>query len=315
MKILVTGGAGFIGSHLCEKLVLGGHDVTCYDDFSTSNGENLSFRFDLPRQGSLNIEQVDIRGKLNGEFDQVYHLACPASPVHYQKDPLKTITTAFNGTLNILEIFSKSRILITSTSEAYGDPLVHPQSESYFGNVNTVGPRSCYDEGKRGSESLAYIFSKERGVDVRVARLFNTYGPRMDLNDGRLIPNLISQILRGDRQTIHGDGGQTRSLCYVDDVVDGLIKLMNYNGKFTEFPVFNLGNPDERKVIDIAAVVAKSFGKPLNAEFTDPLEDDPKRRKPDISKAMSALGWSPSVSLEHGIELTVNWFFGNFGEV
>lgn len=313
-KILVTGGAGFIGSHLVERLLNEGNQVVCMDNLFTSTRSNIA---QLLNSG-LEFWRHDVCDPWHIECDQIYHLACPASPIQYQRNPVRTIKTAFLGTLNALQCARDvgARLLIASTSEIYGDPEVHPQVESYFGNVNTLGPRSCYDEGKRAGESLAYSWAMQYGTDVRIARIFNTYGPKLAINDGRVISNFICQAIRGENLTVYGDGLQTRSLCYVSDTVLGLMKLMDIGNQdhFDTVPVVNLGNPEEHTVLDIAQDIIKvvSCGKKLNVVFEPLPQDDPKQRKPDISKAIRMLGWKPEVSYARGIEYTINWFETKF---
>ncbi len=316
MRILVTGGAGFLGSHLCAALAQDGHDVFCIDNFSTSSRESVN---GLLRYSGFRLLPADVEDSHNLELlaatvfskvDQIYHLACPASPVHYQKDPVRTMKTAFIGTMNVFELAlsHRARVLITSTSEVYGDPEVHPQRESYHGNVNTLGPRACYDEGKRAAEALAYSYATSRGLDVRVARLFNTYGPGMGTEDGRLIPNFVARAIRGDSLQVNGDGLQTRSLCYVDDMIDGLRRLMGTHLTRQPVEAVNLGNPDERTVLDIAVDIAAQFNPVPGIEHMPALPDDPRQRRPDIARAQKLLNWSPKVSYETGLKLTVDWF-------
>ena len=300
MKILVTGGAGFLGSHLCERLVKDGHDVTCLDDFSTGSPQNI-----VDIEG-LKLYELTSSHVLNGKFDQIYNLACPASPVAYQRDPVKTIMTNFHGTWSVLSLAEREggRVLQASTSEVYGDPMVSPQRESYWGNVNPIGPRACYDEGKRIAETLCYEYGR-RGVEVRVARIFNTYGPRMAIDDGRVVSNFIVQALLGKPITIYGDGYQTRSFCYVDDLIEGLIRLMNYDQQIG--PV-NLGNPMEFSMLELAEMVSEVTGSESPIVFKDLPQDDPKQRRPDISKAKTALDWRPRVELLEGLEKTTAYF-------
>lgn len=316
MRILVTGGAGFVGSHLCTVLTQEGHEVFCLDNLYTSSRENVAHLAHLDR---FRFVHADVEDSQNLELlsstvfpnvEQIYHLACPASPVHYQKDPVKTMRTAFIGTMNVFEVAlaQGSRVLITSTSEVYGDPEVSPQPESYHGRVNTLGPRACYDEGKRAAEALAYSYAVSRGLDVKVARLFNTYGPRMGVEDGRLIPNFVSRAIRGASLQINGDGLQTRSLCYVDDTVDGLRRLMASHLTGQPVEAVNIGNPDERTVLDIAVDIAAQFSSVPPIEHLVPLPDDPRQRCPDISRARKLLDWNPRVSYAEGLKLTVDWF-------
>lgn len=300
MRILVTGGAGFIGSHMIDRLMQAGHDVICLDNFFTGHKRNIQHWF-----GNPNFELVrhDITEPIRLEVDQIYHLACPASPVHYQYNPVKTIKTNVMGTLNMLGLAKriKARFLLASTSEVYGDPEVHPQSEEYRGNVNTIGIRSCYDEGKRVAETLSFDYHRQNGVDIRVARIFNTYGPRMLENDGRVVSNFVGQALKGIPLTVYGDGSQTRSFCYVDDLVEGLIRLMN--GDFIG-PV-NLGNPDEYTILQLAQTIQKMVNPDAELKFETLPQDDPKRRKPDINRAKTHLNWDPVIPLQEGLEKTI----------
>jgi UDP-glucuronate decarboxylase len=310
MRILVTGGAGFIGSHLCERLLGEGHDVLCLDNFFTGKKANVerlieSSRFELIRH--------DVTEPILLEVDQIYNLACPASPIHYQYNPVKTIKTSVMGAIHMLGLAKRvrARILQASTSEVYGDPHVHPQVESYWGNVNPIGIRSCYDEGKRVAETLMMDYHRQNGVDVRIIRIFNTYGPRMALEDGRVVSTFVLQALRGEDLTVFGDGAQTRSFCYVDDLVEGMVRLMNKEG--TTGPV-NVGNPTETTVLEFAKRIialtgsrSKIVNKPLPA-------DDPKQRKPDISLARELLGWEPKVPLETGLRRTIDYFTGLIGK-
>lgn len=303
MRILVTGGAGFIGSHLIDRLMTQGHEVICIDNFYTGHKRNV-----LKWLGNPNFELIrhDITEPIRLEADQIYHLACPASPVHYQYNPVKTIKTNVMGTLNMLGLAKrvKARFLLASTSEVYGDPEVHPQSEEYRGNVNPIGPRSCYDEGKRVAETLAFDYYRQNIVDIRVARIFNTYGTRMLENDGRVVSNFIVQCLKGDFVTVYGDGSQTRSFCYVSDLVDGLMRLMN--GEH-QGPI-NLGNPGEYTILELAQAVQKMVNPDAEIIFKPLPIDDPRRRRPDITKAKSLLGWEPTVPLQEGLKLTVEDF-------
>lgn len=298
-RILVTGGAGFIGSHLVDKLMDEGHMVIVVDSLFTGKKSNLDRHFSNPR---FEFIRHDVIEPLHVEVDQIYHLACPASPIHYKYNPIHTLKTSFMGTYNMLGLAKRThaRFLITSTSEVYGDPLVHPQVESYWGNVNPIGERSCYDEGKRVAETLAYDFKRQNGVDIRIARIFNTYGPRMALNDGRVVSNFVGQAIRGEKLTVQGSGNQTRSFCYVADQVDGLIKLMNTED--VDGPV-NIGNPHEFTIRELADVVQKAVEPDVDITYTPLTPDDPKQRKPDISKAMDVLGWEPSVELYDGLRL------------
>jgi UDP-glucuronate decarboxylase len=303
MRILVTGGAGFIGSHLIDRLMAEGHEVICLDNFYTGHKRNI-----LKWLGHPNFEMLrhDITEPIRLEVDQIYHLACPASPVHYQYNPVKTIKTNVMGTLNMLGLAKrvKARFLLSSTSEVYGDPEIHPQSEDYRGNVNPIGPRSCYDEGKRVAETLAFDYHRQNNVDIRVARIFNTYGSRMLENDGRVVSNLVVQSLKGQPLTVYGDGSQTRSFCYVSDLVEGLMRLMN--GEHTG-PI-NLGNPDEYTILELAQAVQKMVNPDAEIIFKALPQDDPRRRRPDITKAKTLLGWQPTVPLQEGLKLTIDDF-------
>lgn len=304
MRILVTGGAGFIGSHLIDRLMNADHDVICLDNFYTGHKRNIQ-----PWLGNPNFELIrhDITEPIRLEVDQIYHLACPASPVHYQYNPVKTVKTNVIGTLNMLGLAKrvKARILLASTSEVYGDPEVHPQTEDYRGNVNPIGPRSCYDEGKRIAETLTFDYHRQNGVDVRVVRIFNTYGTRMLENDGRVVSNFVVQALQGKPLTVYGDGSQTRSFCYVSDLVEGFIRMMNNEEHIG--PV-NLGNPDEYTILQLAEAVRKLTGSELDIEFKPLPQDDPRRRQPDITRAKNWLDWSPTVPLNDGLEKTIAYF-------
>jgi UDP-glucuronate decarboxylase len=300
MRILVTGGAGFIGSHLIDRLMNTGHEVICLDNFYTGRKQNV-----LHWLKSSNFELIrhDVTDPVRLEVDQIYHLACPASPVHYQYNPVKTIKTNVMGTLHLLGLAKrvKARFLLASTSEVYGDPEVHPQAEDYRGCVNPIGPRSCYDEGKRVAETLSFDYHRQNNVDIRVARIFNTYGPRMLENDGRVVSNFIVQALQGDAITVYGDGSQTRSFCYVDDLVDGLMRLMNGD---CIGPV-NLGNPDEYTVLQLAQKIQSMVNPNAEIQFKSLPQDDPRRRQPDITLAKQALGWQPTIPLEDGLQKTI----------
>jgi UDP-glucuronate decarboxylase len=306
MRILVTGGAGFIGSHLCERLLHDGHEVICIDNFFTGRRENIAhllddYRFELVRH--------DVIEPILLEVDQIYNLACPASPVHYQYNPVKTVKTNVMGAINMLGLAKRvhARILQASTSEVYGDPHVHPQVESYWGHVNPIGLRSCYDEGKRLAETLMMDYHRQNQVDIRIARIFNTYGPRMLENDGRVVSNFVVQTLNGEELTIYGSGEQTRSFCYVDDLVEGLIRLMNTDGLHE--PV-NLGNPKEFTIKGLAEQTAAICSTELKIKFYPLPQDDPKQRQPDITRARESLGWEPTVQLPEGLKRTVEYFAG-----
>lgn len=303
MRILVTGGAGFIGSHLIDRLMSQGHEILCLDNFYTGHKENILKWLDNPY---FELIRHDITEPIRLEVDQVYHLACPASPVHYQYNPVKTIKTNVMGTLNMLGLAKrvKARFLLASTSEVYGDPDVHPQPEEYRGNVNCIGPRSCYDEGKRVAETLAFEYYREHKVDIRVARIFNTYGPRMLENDGRVVSNFVVQALKGIPLTIYGDGSQTRSFCYVTDLVEGLMRLMN--GDYVG-PV-NIGNPGEYTILELAKTIQEMINPDAELIYKPLPEDDPKQRQPDITKAQKYLGWQPTIPLKEGLKLTIEDF-------
>jgi len=304
MRILVTGGAGFIGSHLCERLLSQGDDVLCLDNFFTGRRENILHLLDNPH---FELVRHDVIEPILLEVDQIYNLACPASPIHYQYNPVKTVKTSVMGMINMLGLAKRvrARILQASTSEVYGDPLVHPQPEEYWGNVNPIGLRSCYDEGKRIAETLMMDYHRQNRVDTRIARIFNTYGPRMLEDDGRVVSNFIVQALRGDPLTLYGAGDQTRSFCYVDDLVEALIKLMNVAD--VHDPV-NLGNPGEFTIRQLADEVVKICGSQSSVKYLPLPEDDPKQRKPDISRAQSLLDWNPTIPLPEGLQKTVAYF-------
>jgi UDP-glucuronate decarboxylase len=311
-RILVTGGAGFIGSHLCRRLIALGHEVLAVDNFSSSSRGNL---YDLLAEPRFEFIRHDITFPLYVEVDRIYHLACPASPVHYQRDPVQTTKTCVVGSLNMLGLAKRlgAPVLLSSTSEVYGDPAVHPQPESYWGNVNPIGPRSCYDEGKRAAETLFFDYHRQHGLKIKVARIFNTYGPRMHPNDGRVVSSFIVAALSGAPLTLHGDGSQTRSFCYVDDTVEGLIRLMGTPGDVTG-PV-NIGNPDEFTVLELAKQVLTMTGSASAVEYHPLPVDDPARRKPDITLARELLQWSPTVGFHDGLHATVEYFRGELGEL
>jgi UDP-glucuronate decarboxylase len=304
MRVLVTGGAGFIGSHLCERLLNEGHDVICLDNFFTGSRDNIIHLMDNHR---FEVIRHDIVEPVLLEVDRIYNLACPASPVHYQYNPVKTVKTSVMGSINMLGLAKrvKARILQASTSEVYGDPQVHPQTEAYWGNVNPIGIRSCYDEGKRVAETLMMDYHRQNGVDIRIIRIFNTYGPRMAENDGRVVSNFILQALRNQDITVYGDGSQTRSFCYVDDLVEGMLRMMECDGFIG--PV-NLGNPVENTILEFAEKIIRITGA-TSRIINKPLpQDDPKQRQPDITLATQRLGWKPSVDLESGLRRTVGYF-------
>jgi len=304
VRILVTGGAGFIGSHLCERLLAEGHDVICLDNFFTGRRENIFPLLDNPR---FELVRHDVIEPILLEVDQIYNLACPASPIHYQYNPVKTVKTNVMGTINMLGLAKRvrARILQASTSEVYGDPLVHPQTEGYWGNVNPIGLRSCYDEGKRLAETLMMDYHRQNHVDTRIARIFNTYGPRMLENDGRVVSNFVVQALRGESLTLYGEGNQTRSFCYVDDLIEGLIRLMNTEDLHQ--PV-NLGNPGEFTIKQLAEEVRRICDSKSEFRYLPLPEDDPRQRKPDITTAQRALDWNPTIPLADGLERTVQYF-------
>jgi len=304
-RVLVTGGAGFIGSHLCEKLIEDGNEVLCVDNFFTGTRQNIVKLLD---NNYFEVIRHDICFPLYVEVDEIYNLACPASPVHYQFDPVQTTKVNVSGSINMLGLAKriKSKILQASTSEVYGDPLEHPQKEDYWGNVNPIGPRSCYDEGKRCAETLFFDYQRQHNLNIKVIRIFNTYGPRMHPNDGRVVSNFIVQALKGEDITIYGDGNQTRSFCYVDDLIDGMIKMMDTRDGFTG-PV-NLGNPNEKTILELAELIIKITGtksKIINKELP---ENDPVRRKPDITLAKNELNWTPKVELEDGLNEAIKYF-------
>ncbi|MCY7377557.1 MAG: SDR family oxidoreductase [Pyrinomonadaceae bacterium] len=306
MRILVTGGAGFIGSHLCERLLNEGNEVIALDNFFTGRRENIAHLLD---QRQFELIRHDVTEPILLEVDQIYNLACPASPIHYQYNPVKTVKTSVMGAINMLGLAKRvrARIFQASTSEVYGDPLVHPQTEDYFGNVNSVGLRSCYDEGKRVAETLFMDYHRQNNVDTRIVRIFNTYGPRMRADDGRVVSNFIVQALRGEDLTIYGTGEQTRSFCYVDDLVEGFIRLMNTEADDIHLPV-NIGNPGEFTMNELAAEVGKAIGKEVKIKNLPLPPDDPKQRQPNIERARNLLGWSPTVPLAEGLQKTVSYF-------
>ena len=304
-RVLVTGGAGFLGSHLCDRLIEAGHEVLCVDNFYTGTRRNIAHLLDNP---AFEVLRHDVTFPLYVEVDEIYNLACPASPIHYQHDPIQTTKTSVAGAINMLGLAKRLRIPIlqASTSEVYGDPTVHPQAEDYWGHVNPIGPRSCYDEGKRCAETLFFDYHRQLGLKIKVARIFNTYGPRMHPNDGRVVSNFIVHALEGRPITIYGDGSQTRSFCYVDDTVDGLIRLMNSPDEVTG-PV-NIGNPNEMSVKALAERIIEQTGSKAELELCDLPADDPKQRQPDIARARELLGWEPRVPLKDGLERTITYF-------
>lgn len=306
MRILVTGGAGFIGSHLCERLLSEGNEVICLDNFFTGRKANIAHLLD---NHTFELVRHDVTEPILLEVDQIYNLACPASPVHYQYNPIKTVKTNVMGAVNMLGMAKRvrARMLQASTSEVYGDPVEHPQTEKYWGNVNPIGLRACYDEGKRVAETLMMDYHRQSEVDTRIVRIFNTYGERMLENDGRVVSNFIVQALRGEELTIYGSGEQTRSFCYVSDLVDGIVKLMNAQGDDIHLPV-NLGNPGEFTMNELADEVGKTIGKPIKIKYLPLPQDDPKQRQPNIERANKLLGWSPTIPLAEGLKKTVAYF-------
>jgi len=304
-RILITGGAGFLGSHLCERLLNEGHDVLCVDNFYTSTRRNIIHLLEHP---NFELMRHDVTFPLYVEVDQIYNLACPASPIHYQRDPVQTTKTSVHGAINMLGLAKRTgaRILQASTSEVYGDPEVHPQTEDYWGNVNPIGVRSCYDEGKRCAETLFFDYKRQHNMEIKVARIFNTYGPRMLPDDGRVVSNFIVQALQGNNITIYGDGSQTRSFCYVDDLVDGLVKLMNSKPALTG-PI-NLGNPAEFTIKELAEKVIQMIGSTSKIVYMSLPEDDPTQRQPNITQAKAKLGWEPAVALDDGLKPTIEYF-------
>ena len=304
MRILVTGGAGFLGSHLCDRLINEGHEILCLDNFFTGRRQNIAHLLQNPK---FELIRHDVIDPFKVEVDQIYNLACPASPPHYQYNPIKTTKTSVMGAINCLGLAKRvrARVFLASTSEVYGDPTVHPQDESYWGNVNPIGRRSCYDEGKRCAETLFFDYHRENGVDIRVVRIFNTYGPRMLADDGRVVSNFIVQALKGENLTVYGDGSQTRSFCYVDDLIDGFVRLMSQEK--TVGPV-NIGNPGEFTMLELAELVLTKVGGKSKVTNLPLPADDPKQRRPDISLAKEALGWEPKVPLEEGLDRTIAYF-------
>jgi UDP-glucuronate decarboxylase len=304
-RVLITGGAGFLGSHLCEQLLAGGHDVLCADNFFTGTKDNIAHLLGNPR---FELLRHDVTFPLYVEVDEIYNLACPASPIHYQFDPVQTTKTSVHGAINMLGLSKrvKAKILQASTSEVYGDPTIHPQPEHYWGNVNPIGVRSCYDEGKRCAETLFFDYHRQHNLRIKVARIFNTYGPRMHVNDGRVVSNFIVQALKGESITVYGDGGQTRSFCYVDDMVQGLIRLMTTTDDFTG-PI-NLGNPGEFTIHELAEKIIALAGSKSKIIYKSLPSDDPRQRQPDIALARKVLGWEPTISLEAGLLKTIAYF-------
>lgn len=303
-RILVTGGAGFLGSHLCDKLLSFGHEVVCLDNFFTGARKNIEHLLDDHR---FELVRHDVTQPMVIEVEQIFHLACPASPIHYQRNPVRTIRTAVHGTLNMLDMAREvhAKLLIASTSEVYGDPQQHPQKESYWGHVNPIGPRACYDEGKRCAEALTVSYARQYGIQTRIARIFNTYGPRMHLNDGRVVSNFVVQALRNEPISVYGDGSQTRSFCYVSDLLEGLVRFMNLE---TDPGPINVGNPREQTIVELAKMIIEMTGSRSELIYQPLPTDDPVRRKPDTTKAQEVLGWSPRVTVEEGLAATIEYF-------
>lgn len=306
MRVLVTGGAGFLGSHLCDRLLKDGHEVIALDNLFTGSKTNIIHLLD---RSDFEFVRHDVVNPIMLEVDWIFNLACPASPIHYQYNPVKTVKTSVMGALNLLGLAKrvKARILQASTSEVYGDPQEHPQKESYWGHVNPIGPRSCYDEGKRVAETLMMDYHQQNGVDIRIARIFNTFGPRMAVGDGRVVSNFIVQALRNEPLTLYGDGSQTRCFCYVSDLIDGLVRLMIYEGENTHEPV-NIGSSDERSMNDLVSCLGEIMGKSLKVVKKPLPQNDPVRRRPDTTRAKQRLDWSPTISLHQGLEKTVQFF-------
>jgi UDP-glucuronate decarboxylase len=304
-RVLVTGGSGFLGSHLCERLLDEGNEVLCVDNFFTGSRGNVAHLLERP---NFELMRHDVTFPLYVEVDEIYNLACPASPDHYAHDPVQTTKTSVSGAINMLGLAKrlKAPILQASTSEVYGDPTVHPQTEDYWGNVNPIGPRSCYDEGKRCAETLFFDYHRQHKLQIKIARIFNTYGPRMHPNDGRVVSNFITQALAGKPITIYGDGSQTRSFCFVSDLIDGLVRLMNSPAEVTG-PV-NIGNPVELTILELAERVVAKIGGKASLEFKPLPQDDPTQRRPDITRASEQLGWAPQIALEEGLDATIAYF-------
>ena len=309
-RALVTGGAGFLGSHLCDRLLADGYDVLCVDNYYSSTKDNIAHLLEHPH---FEVIRHDVTFPLYVEVDEIYHLACPASPIHYQRDPVQTTKTAVHGSINMLGLAKRTgaKILTTSTSEVYGDPAVHPQSEDYWGNVNPIGPRACYDEGKRAAETLFFDYHRQHGLRIKVARLFNTYGPRMHPRDGRVVSNFVVSALSGTPLTVYGEGQQTRSFQYIDDLIEGLLALMHSPDEVTG-PI-NLGNPGEFTIAELADLVIAQTGATGGIEYRPLPQDDPVRRQPDITKAKAILGWEPTIPLADGLERTIEYFRASLG--
>jgi UDP-glucuronate decarboxylase len=304
-RILITGGAGFLGSHLCERLLKEGNEVIAMDNYFTGHKENIYHLMDYK---SFELVRHDVTMPYFAEVDEIYNLACPASPIHYQYNPIKTIKTSVMGAINMLGLAKRvnAKVFQASTSEVYGDPIVHPQKEDYWGNVNPIGPRACYDEGKRSAETLFTSYHEQNGLDIRIVRIFNTYGPRMDMNDGRVVSNFIVQALKGEDITVYGKGDQTRSFCYVDDLIEGFIRLMNYPESY-HLPV-NMGNPNEFTILELAAKVISLTGSKSKLVYNPLPQDDPMQRQPNIERAKDLLGWEPKIELEEGLKKTIAYF-------
>jgi UDP-glucuronate decarboxylase len=305
-RILVTGGSGFLGSHLCDRLLAGGHDVLCVDNYFTGRKDNIRHLLDHPR---FELIRHDVTFPLYVEVDEIYNLACPASPIHYQHDPVQTTKTSVHGAINMLGLAKriKAKIMQASTSEVYGDPAVHPQTEDYWGNVNPIGPRACYDEGKRCAETLFFDYRRQHGLRIKVARIFNTYGPRMAVNDGRVVSNFIVQALKGEDITVYGEGAQTRSFCFVDDMIEGFVRLMEATPDEFAGPV-NLGNPGEFTILELAETVIRTIGSRSRIIHMPLPQDDPMQRKPDITLARRELSWEPRIPLAEGLPPTIAYF-------
>jgi UDP-glucuronate decarboxylase len=304
-RILITGGAGFLGSHLCERLLKEGNEVIAMDNYFTGHKENIYHLMDYK---SFELVRHDVTMPYFAEVDEIYNLACPASPIHYQYNPIKTIKTSVMGAINMLGLAKRvnAKVFQASTSEVYGDPIVHPQKEDYWGNVNPIGPRACYDEGKRSAETLFTSYHEQNGLDIRIVRIFNTYGPRMDMNDGRVVSNFIVQALKGEDITVYGKGDQTRSFCYVDDLIEGFTRLMNYPESY-HLPV-NMGNPNEFTILELAAKVISLTGSKSKLVYNPLPQDDPMQRQPNIERAKDLLGWEPKIELEEGLKKTIAYF-------
>lgn len=310
-RILITGGAGFLGSHLCERLLKEGNEVIAMDNYFTGHKKNI---YHLMDYNSFEVVRHDVTMPYFAEVDEIYNLACPASPVHYQYNPIKTIKTSVMGAINMLGLAKRvnAKIFQASTSEVYGDPIVHPQKESYWGNVNPIGPRACYDEGKRSAETLFTSYHEQNGLDIRIVRIFNTYGPRMDMNDGRVVSNFIVQALKGENITVYGKGNQTRSFCYVDDLLEGFVRLMNYPESYPH-PV-NIGNPNEFTILELADKVIELTGSKSKLVYNPLPQDDPMQRQPNIERAKDLLGWEPKIELEEGLKSTIKYFENKLSE-